>query len=176
MIGRRAVLLAGLLSACGYRSVYAVPSEKLHVRLGKVSIADASVAAEVAHGASEYLARESALAAGEGFPVLEIDVLRIDESSEGIAATAPQNGVPRARATRLGVVGRGVIIPREGAAYSVDTGDVRASDLAAVPADPGVELSARGDALRAVARRLGQRLAARALGHPTPVDIEAQDP
>ncbi len=163
-----------LLGSCGYRSVYATPSEKLHVHLSKVAIADAAAAVEVENGAREYLSREGALAAGEGFPMLEIDVLRVDESSEGIAATPA--GTPRARSTRLGILGRAIVVPRDGAAAVVDTGDVRASDLATVPADPATELTGRADALRAIARRLGQRLAARALGHPEPTETEAQDP
>lgn len=170
----RLAVLALALTACGYRSVYATPTEKLHVHLAKVVIADAAAATEVENGAREYLQREGALASGDGYPRLELDVLRVDETSEGIAATA--EGTPRARASRLGVLGRGTVVPREGAPATVDTGDVRASDLAAVPSDPGTELTGRADALRAIARRLGQKLAARALGHVEASEIEAQDP
>ncbi|CAN5229787.1 hypothetical protein BH09MYX1_BH09MYX1_12190 [soil metagenome] len=168
------VLAVVLLASCGYRSVYAVPSEKLHVHLARVTIADAAAAVEVENGAREYLAREGALASGEGYPRLEIDVLRIDETSEGIAATPA--GTPQARATRLGVLGRATLVPRAGEAVSVDTGDVRAADLVTVPSDPGAELVGRADSLRAIARKLGQKLAARALGHASPTEIEAQDP
>jgi hypothetical protein len=154
--------------------VYATPTEKLHVHLDKVTIADAAVASEVLSGAREYLSREGALASGDGYPMLDIDVLRIDETSEGIAAT-PAN-TPLARASRLGVLGRAIVVPRTGAAATVDTGDMRASDLVTVPSDPAPELTGRADALRAIARKLGHALAARALGHPEPTEIEPQDP
>jgi hypothetical protein len=171
---RRAALGLLVLAACGYHSVYAVPAEKLHVRLGRVAIADAAAATEVVSGAREYLAREGALAPGDGYPALEVDVLRIDETSEGIAATT--EGTPRARATRLGVLGRATVVTARDGEATTDTGDVRAAELVTVPSDPAAELTGRGDAVRAVARRLGQKLAARALGHPEPTGIEAQDP
>ncbi len=171
---RAAALVFLVLSACGYRSVYATPAAKLHVKLGRVAIADAAAASEVVSGAREYLAREGALASGDGFPALEVDVLRVDETSEGISATAANE--PRARATRLGVLGRATVVPRDGGDATTDTGDVRASELVAVPLDPAAELSGRSDAVRAIARKLGQKLAARALGHPEAGEIEAQDP
>ena len=83
---------------------------------------------------------------------------------------------PQARATRLGVLARAYVEAREGAALDSDTGDMRASALVTSPGDPKAELFGREDTLRAVARRLGQKLAARALGHPIASEIEAADP
>ena len=123
----------------------------------------------------QALAREGALLAGDGYPRLEIEVLRIDETSEGVAATPFIT--PQARGTRLGVLARGYVEAREGAPPGADTGDMRASALVTSPlGDPKAELFGREDTLRAVARRLGQKLAARALGHPAPSEIEAADP
>jgi len=145
------------------------------VHLSRVAVADTVVATEVERGARETLAREGALLAGDGYPRLDIEVLRIDETSEGVAATPFLT--PQARGTRLGVLARAYVEAREGAAAEADTGDMRASDLVTSPlGDPKAELFGREDTLRAVARRLGQKLAGRALGHPVPSEIEAADP
>lgn len=171
-----AVGLLGLLVSCGYHPLYGgAPPRGLHVHLARAAVANAVVAAEVERGAREVLAREGALLSGEGYPRLEIEVLRIDETSEGVAATPFIT--PQARGTRLGVLGRAYVEAREGEAAEADTGDMRASDLVTSPlGDPKAELFGREDTLRAVGRRLGQKLAARALGHPAASEIEAADP
>jgi hypothetical protein len=99
-------------------------------------------------------------------------VLRADEESDGIAAAS---GGPRARATDLALVARAWITEEPGSASRRDTGDMRASEVATVDVMSG-NLDARGsgfhrrDALRAAARRLGQKLARKLMGKPAASD------
>jgi hypothetical protein len=139
------------------------------VHLVMESVSSSLVAQEVVRGVRDALAQEGALAPGEGYPRLEVEVLRTDESSEGIVqALTPQGGVPRARATDLAVVARAWIVRRAGAESELDTGDVRGEGLVGSPlGDSGREVWQREDSLRAIARRLGGRIALRILGHPT---------
>ena len=172
---KRAPLLPVLLlvSGCGYHALYAAPDgERIHVGLARSLVADAVATDEVLSGVREELARDGALAAGAGYPRLLVEVLRIDESSEGIAAVA---GQPRARATEVGLVARAWLVRSADAAPERDTGDVRAMDLVGVDTaltalDPRRDALHHADAIRAVARRVGKRLAARILGHPVAVD------
>jgi hypothetical protein len=165
-----------LFVACGYQPLYATPGgEAFHLHLSKNFTASAVVADEVLRGARETLAKEGALASGDGYPRLEIEVLRADETSEGIVAVnAPEGQVPKARASELGVVVRAFVTRRSGGAAELDTGDLRESLLAGSPLGDSVrETWQREDALRAAARRLGGRAALRVLGHPVvtaPVD------
>jgi len=174
----RLAALGLLVAGCGYQPLYATPGgEALHVHLAKNQVASAMVAEEVVRGAREALLEDGALASGDGYPRLEIEVLRADELSEGIMR-APGD-VPRARATDLAVIARAYVVRHAGAKAELDTGDVRAQDVSAVPGDPSRELWQREDALRSVARRLGKKLAARTLGHPTsgePAGSEALSP
>ncbi|MEO6572310.1 MAG: hypothetical protein ABIP89_00630, partial [Polyangiaceae bacterium] len=80
-------LLLGGLSACGYRPLYSgAEAPRLHVTLARSVIADAIASDEVVSGVRATLAREGALAAGSGYPRVEVEVLRADERSEGVAA------------------------------------------------------------------------------------------
>jgi hypothetical protein len=151
-------------------------------------VADAVASDEVVSGVREELAREGALEAGEGYPRVEIEVLRADESSAGIAASpvspatnqgpvspatnqGPVNPatnlgpasdtVPLARATEVGLVARAWLVNAPGAATENDTGDLRAVDLVALDAPTGA-LNARADAFHHVD---ALRAAARRLGH-----------
>ncbi|HEY6463174.1 MAG TPA: hypothetical protein VIY73_23555, partial [Polyangiaceae bacterium] len=79
-----AALLSLSLSACGYRAVYASGAPaRLHVKVVASHVPDAIAADEVAAGLREELAKAGALAAGEGYPRVEVEVLRADEASEG---------------------------------------------------------------------------------------------
>lgn len=163
-------LLAYLLAGCGYQPVYGSSSGgRFHVHLAESRVSSVLVAQEVVRGARDELATEGSLAPGDGFPRLEIEVLRADESSEGVVqAETPEGPVPRARATELGVVARAWIVRREGAPAELDTGDMAAESLMGSPlGDPTREVWQREDSLRATARRLGGRLVLRVLGHPT---------
>jgi hypothetical protein len=148
------------LAACGYRPVHQADGARLHVTLVRSVVADAVAADEVASGVRDELAKEGALDSGSGYPRVEIEVLRLDEVSEGIAAPAP-----RARASRVGVVARAWIAVEPGKPVR-ETGDMRATEVMAVDEGP-VSSSFHFDAaVRAAARRLGQKLARKLLGHP----------
>jgi hypothetical protein len=158
------------LVGCGYQPLYATPAgEAFHVHLVKSQVSSVLVAEEVVRGARDTLAEEGALAPGDGYPELDIEVLRADESSEGIVQQqTPQGGIPKARATDLAVVARAWVVRREGAPVELDTGDLRAGGLMGSPlGNAGAEVWQREDSLRAIARRLGGRIAMRILGHPT---------
>jgi len=175
------LLALPLAAACGYHALRGGEAgPRLHVRLARSAVADATASEEVLVGLREELAREGALAPGEGYPRVEVEVLRADETSEGIAAPsaalpAGPGGAPRARATEVGVVARAWVMVSEDAEPTRDTGDVRAMDAVAISGtgalpDPRTDELHHEDALRAAARRLGGRLAARVLGHPAPSD------
>jgi hypothetical protein len=169
------------LAGCGYRALYAEPAEaRLHVALVRAHVADATANDEVVSGVRTALARDGALLPGSGYPRVEVEVLRADEASEGIAAARTSPGpdgqqIPRARATQVGIVARAWIVRTPDGPHEADTGDVRAFDLVeSPPAESSSALvteSMRHDnALRAVARRVGEKLAARVLGHPVARD------
>ena len=156
-----AALLA--VSACGYEPVYAAHPEHLHVKIVKVAVADAVAPDEVASGVREELARAGALEGGESYPRGAIEVLRADETSEGIAAGA--NG-PVARATGVAIVARAWIARGPDAEPEADTGDMRAEETIATDATARGSSFHHADALRAAARRLGHQLATRIMGLP----------
>jgi hypothetical protein len=169
----RGVLLA--CAACGYHAVYAEPASRLHVKLVRTLIADVVASDEVAAGLREELAREGALEGGDGYPRVEIEVLKADETSEGIASGAGAAARPVARATDVAIAARAWVVIAPGAAPESDTGDVRAEETVAVDMGPsGPDPRASGfheaDALRAAARRLGRRLAYKVTGEPAASD------
>ncbi len=189
--------LAALVAptACGYHAVYGGETEHLRVVLVRSLVPDAVATDEVVSGVREALAREGALAAGEGYPRVEVEVLRQDEASEGIAASSsalggsfatPVHGVspatgPRARGTEVGLVARACLVRSKGGPCERDTGDVRTMDLAAsdltppmaggvATADVTADAFHHRDAVRGVGKRLGERLAMHILGEPTASD------
>jgi hypothetical protein len=171
-----------LLASCGYHAVYggSVPA-RLHVVLVRTLIPDAVASDEVVAGLRDELARAGALEGGSGFPRVEVEVLKADETSQGIAAGP--NG-PVSRATDVGLAARAWIVRAAGAPPESDTGDLRATETIAVDetaAGPGASPDPRAsafheaDALRAAARRLGRRLAYKVTGEGAPSDDESQD-
>lgn len=165
----RALTVAVLsLAACGYRAQYAGEApERLHVVIVRSAVADAIAADEVASGVREELARQGALEAGQGWPRVEIEVLRADETSEGIAARA---GAAVARGSDVALVARAWVARSEGAAPERDTGDLRAADVVANEPNARASGFRHADALRAAARRLGQSIARRIAGLPAASD------
>jgi hypothetical protein len=170
------------LLSCGYHAVYGgQDGERLHVKVMRSMVPDAIAADEVAAGVREQLAREGALEAGEGYPRVEIEVLRADETSEGIAAGTGAAGAaaPVARGTGVALVARAWLARSPDAPPERDTGDVRAEESIAVDEiaqagqpgpttalDPRASSFHRADALRAAGRRLGRKLALRVTGQP----------
>ncbi len=167
------LVLGSALAACGYRPVHGgAPAEALHVVLSESKVPDAIASDEVLAGVREELARRGSLASGGGFPRCEVEILRADEQSEGIAAVADSAGrlAPQSRATRIALVARAWVLRAPGAERERDTGDVRAFETVAVAADARAATFRQSDALRVAGRRVGRRLAGRILGLPTPSD------
>ena len=140
------------------------------MKLVRSLLPDAVAADEVASGVREELARAGALEAGEGYPRVEIEVLRGEETSEGVSAGASG---PVARGTGVAVVARAWVVSSADAPLQADTGDMRAEESIAVDEvagfggpDPRASTFHHADAARAAARRLGRKLGARVLGHP----------
>jgi hypothetical protein len=179
------VLLAWVAaSSCGYGAVYGgAGAERLHVKLVRTLVPDVVASDEVAAGARDELALGGALEPGDGFPRLEIEVLREDEASEGIARGASPAGAggltpsPVARATDVGLVARAWVVSAPGSAPESDTGDMRTEEVLAVDGTPGSpdvtgDMFHFADGLRAAARRLGHKLALRVLGEPAASEDE----
>ncbi len=164
------VLLPALSSlGCGYQPVLGRAGTALHVTLVRSAVADPVAADEVVAGIREELARAGLLAQGQGYPRVEVEVLRAAEASEGVSASP---GGPVARATDVGVEGRAWVVSAAGEAPTSATGDLRAEDTLAVDEglaapDPRASTFHHADALRAAARRLGRALGARLLGLPS---------
>jgi hypothetical protein len=168
------------LFSCGYRPVYGeVGVERLHVRLVRASVPDPLVADDVLAGAREELAVAGALEAGDGFPRIEIEVLRSDDEGTAIAAVP---GGSLARASTHAVSARAWVVAASGGPRGRDTGDLSARDEVAMDTPPGSPVALRAtafhdpDALRAAARRLGRKLALRVLGHPASTEEEVDRP
>ena len=181
--------LAASIAGCGYHPVYGPGSAAEGARFCVVGVsplvADTAAVAEVEAGLRQELARAGALRSGGGYPRVVVEVLRMDEMSEGIAAVPggtrgteiagtpirpPLPLAPLARGTRVGVLARAWIEPSAGAARERETGDMRTTDVRRAESDPRLEALRQDDAARAAARRLGARLARRILGEPETSD------
>lgn len=171
---KRLAVLASvlLLDACGYSAVHggatAGPEERFAVVLASSNMPDIVASDEVVAGVREELARNNALASGDAYPRCEVEVLRADESADGIGATRNPDGVrlPDARATRIGVVARAWIVRAKDGPRERDTGDVRTEGTVAVAPNARAATFQHMDALRAASRRVGTRMGARLLGLP----------
>jgi hypothetical protein len=177
-----AVALAALCAGCGYHLVHAVadPLGPFTVTAGPLRAPDAALAAAAEEGARAELSRAGALA-GRGAPAeIEIELLRVDEASEGVALTEPlargfggrapivEPNLPLARGVRVTATGRARIRPAGGSSAERETGDVQASEVAAVASGVAAAAVTRDEAARRAARRLGETLVRRLLGVPAP--------
>lgn len=166
VVGRRhALAFVVLLSACGYRPLRSGLRGAPRIRVVTASAvvagnAHASLAEEVATGARGELARFGALASDDATDWLRIEVVRLDELSEGVAVLESK---PHARGVRLRLLARGVI---EGASGARETPDVEATELVAASGDALGWDAARGAAARGLARRAGALVAREVLGIP----------
>jgi hypothetical protein len=157
-----------LVASCGYRPIYGGGGlEPLHVTIVRAIVPDATAVDEVASGLRDELARAGALAPGDGYPRAEVEVLRSDETSEGVAAGS--NG-PVARAVEVGLVARAWIVRAADGLHQSDTGDLRSDQVIVVDEsggllDPRAAVFHTADARRSAARRLGRKLAAKLLGY-----------
>jgi hypothetical protein len=139
------------------------------VALVRATIADAVAADEVAQAVREELAREGALDGGDGYPRVEIEVLRADETSAALVAPPAGAAAPTARATIIAVMARGWVVTEPGGPAERDSGDLRAEvpiavDEGVAGPDARASLFHATDAMRAAARRVGQQIGRRMLG------------
>lgn len=158
------VVFALVGSGCGYSSVRRADAERLHVALRSSHVADAVATDSVLAGIRSALSEEGALAAGDGYPRVEVEVLRADETSDGIQKGL--SGAPIARATEIALVGRACVVQKSGAECLRDTGDVRVADTLSTPASSELAMVTHGDTLRAAGTKLGRALGRRILGNP----------
>jgi hypothetical protein len=166
-----AILLAAVLTACGYRAAYGGGGPRFRLSVAGTALATPHPEAVQAalSGARAELARSGALSAGNGYPKLFVEVVRVDEVATGIAATSSARGVvPLGRASAIGVSGHAWIVEREGAEPSSDTGDVRRVETVAQGDSPIGGDAAVDQAATSAARALGEALARRALGIAEP--------
>lgn len=165
----RVALCSSLVLGCGYRPVHGGEStERFAVVRARTGIPDVIAADEVLAGVRDELARAGVLRPGDGYPRCEVEILRADETSEGIVAAPTPDGrlAPESRATRVGIVARAWISEGPGGVPQRDTGDVRAFETVAVAGDARTASFRHTDALRAAARRAGRRLGTRIMGLP----------
>jgi len=156
------------LGACGYQPLYAPSAaSSISVGVGQVLIPEPLAAQAAVGGARSELARAGRLAAGDSFPRLALDVLRVDEVSRGIHVQA---GVPVAGGMGVAVVVRGRVLTAEGREAELDTGDVRRAVAVTGDADPRADSASFDQALRSAAERAGRAAARIALGIPEPND------
>jgi hypothetical protein len=160
--------LALALVGCGYRPLRSFPAAagELSVVAGPSQVPDVTLVGDAVYGAQTAIAREARLGQG-GYPRLIVELVRVDERSSGIKDL---KGQPLARGASLGLLGRAWVLDAPGAGARFDTGDIRVATDFAAEADPRVDTLRRDDALRSLARRLGETLASRVLGLPTPLD------
>lgn len=163
-----AAFSAALAAGCGYRPLRSLPAApgELSVVAAPSQVPDVTLVGDAVFGAQAALAREARLGRG-AYPRLMVELLRVDERSSG---ALDLGGQPLARGVSLGLLGRAWVLDAPGASPRFDTGDVRVATDVSAEADPRVDTLRRDDALRSLARRLGESLAGRVLGLPTPLD------
>jgi hypothetical protein len=160
-----AVVLAATVISCGYRPLRSGLRGNPKIRVTGAHAntpggAQAQIEEEAATGARVELARYGALGDGSNDDRLRIEIVRLDERSEGISATFER---PHARGVRVRLLARGVF---EGAAGAFETADVEGSELVATPASAEGWDGARAAAARRAARLAGARIAHEVLGLP----------
>ncbi|MEO7328666.1 MAG: hypothetical protein ABI193_08825, partial [Minicystis sp.] len=159
----RALLAALLLSfsACGYHLAGEAgdPLGPFRVEGSAARVPHVEAIAAAEEGARAELARAGALAPGaESRSAIVVEILRVDETAEGITASPSVDGAfPLARGTTISVVGRASV--RRGAIVERETGDMRAGDSIARAPEAAASLVQRREAIRRAARLLGERLA-----------------
>ncbi|HEU4407554.1 MAG TPA: hypothetical protein VFS43_19970 [Polyangiaceae bacterium] len=160
--------LSATLAGCGYRPLRSLPAApgELSVTAAPSQVPDVTLVGDAVYGAQVALAREARLGGG-AYPRLVVELVRVDERSSGVRDVG---GQPLARGVSLGLLGRAWVLDAPDATARFDTGDVRVVTDVAAEADLRVDTLRRDDALRSLARRLGEALAGRVLGLPTPLD------
>jgi hypothetical protein len=128
----------------------------------------AARAADALAGAvSGRLAEAGELLPGTGYPMLEVELSRVDETGEGLADASAR---PLARGLRITAVGRARVFRDASSEAALDTGDVSAHVSLAPGTVEAEALVLRERAVVAASQKLGVRLAERVLGLPAPSD------
>lgn len=159
---------------CGYQPAYGGvrPRERLSVVAAPPRVAHPKIVAAAVSGARDELSRAGVLSAGDGYPTLFVEVLRVDERPRGIAAlpTGSEDGalVPLGRGASVAVVGRAWVVEQEGKSPIRNTGDVRRAESYASEPTGAAEALQFSAAAASAGRKLGRALARRALGEPAP--------
>ena len=151
-------------SACGYRPLRSGlrGSPKIRVVTASAVVAgnaQASLAEEIATGARGELAKYGALGDDTATDRLKLEVVRLDEQSEGVEVI---EGRPHARGVRVRLTARGVV---EGTGGAWETSDVEATEMVTSATALSWD-AARGAAARGLARRAGALVAREVLGLP----------
>jgi hypothetical protein len=165
------LLVALLLAGCGYQPVFGgtPPSATLSVGSARSVAWPRALAAALA-GARRELARFGALGENGEYPMLVLELVRVDEVASGVSALSPAQGgrVPAARGSLVAVTGRAWVLEARDRSPSADTGDLRRSVAHATGPEALSESLAHDAALEAAARELGASLARATLGMPEP--------
>lgn len=164
----KALSFALLCTSCGYRSLNAnhdTPDSRLAVTPAPLRSPQGFALEAAVAGARLELGRAGALKSS-GYPRLVVELVRVDESSAGIAAVAD---APLARGSAVSVVVRGWVESSFEATPERDTGDVRRVERVATTA-VGADSQRNAQAVREAARAAGEALARRVLGEPEPSD------
>jgi hypothetical protein len=154
--------------ACGYAPVHGVPRDvpRLGVVLADAHAGDAATGEALRLGAMQGLAARGLARAGEAYPRLELELLRIDRVPEGLAEVSTERGrQPLARAFRVVLTGRAwvAISERE---RTEETGDLSV-EIVRVAGRGAEELALDSDSIRLSAQKLGRALAQKIQGEPS---------
>ena len=168
---RWAAPLVLLLAGCGYQPMFGgtPPSATLSVAPARSVAWPRALEAALA-GARSELSRLGALGDDGDYPMLMLELTRVDELASAISARAWRGDgrAPAARGSVVAVTGRAWVLETRDAAPTSDTGDVRRVARHSAGPDTLRESFAHDDALDAAARELGASLARAALGVPEP--------
>jgi len=168
-----ALAVAGCLG-CGYRplAAHGAGEQRLSVVAGARTVPAARAHDALVVATAGRLAEAGELAGGAGYPRLEVELVRIDETAE---ALAPSGERPLARGLRITATGRARVLRGPSEEPAFDTGDMSAHAFvsaggAGTAGSAASPLALRDEAAALAARALGRRLAERVLGLPSPSD------
>jgi hypothetical protein len=152
-------------SACGYQSIRGQAENRGTLAIAAVGqrSAEPRVDAAVLSGVGLALSQEGLLRAGQGYPRVEVEILRVERFSGAVALSA--EGKPLARSIGMAVLGRAWVALQDGSRVE-ETGDVREEAYRAAGTLGAAEIQNDEEALQAVATRLGKKMGARVLGYP----------